>query len=146
MPAHVMPRDPSGERSSVRREPLGACELVGTPLVLRAQFSGGAEPHLHVARDARGHVTALAECLPEGSSLVVRVTKAAAAPQEAMDELLDALAAELSACGVGHLLVVVPMERFGLLEDFRRAGYLVESLLTEGGVADVSLRVPGSSR
>lgn len=144
-PPSIVQEGSSGELR-VQVENVGSTVLVGPPVVLHGSAAREVGPHAHVARDASGRVVATAECAPRGPSLVIRVAKTGAASEALMDELLATLAAELCECGVEHLAVLVPMERFGILEDFKRAGFLVESLLTEGGVADVSLRVPAQRR
>lgn len=79
---------------------------------------------------------------PEEGIATFEFASAAIAPEAAVLRLLEAVLAEASHLGVTRFFVLVPLDqRFGI-ELLQRAGLVLESVLTEGGVAEVAFRVP----
>lgn len=82
------------------------------------------------------------EQCPDKGTATFEIEMAAVAPAAAIVQLLRAVAAAAEAMGASRLFALVPLDLGFGIELLERAGFTLESVLTEGGVAEVALRVP----
>jgi len=83
----------------------------------------------------------IARC-PEEGVASFEILVAAVAPEAAVLELLRAVSQAATSLGVRRLFALVPLDHSFGLDILARAGFTLESVLTEGGVAEIALRVP----
>lgn len=105
---------------------------------------GNGEPKVLAVLGPRGVPVCRARIVPYPAESIATFEFAATAiaPEAAVLRLLEAVLAEASHLGVTRFFVLVPLDqRFGI-ELLQRAGLVLESVLTEGGVAEVAFRVP----
>jgi len=85
---------------------------------------------------------AVIERCPEEGIASFEIVVAAIAPEATVIELLGAVAEAAIGLGARRLFALVPLDHSFGIEVLTRAGFVLESVLTEGGVAEVALRVP----
>ncbi len=85
---------------------------------------------------------AVVERCPEEGVASFEIVVAVHAPDAAVVELLRAVAQAAISLGIRRLFALVPLDHSFGLDILARAGFTLESVLTEGGVAEVALRVP----